>query len=126
MKIVHVAGPIIIEKKKILLVLDDENEYKTPEGKLEVGETLREAARRESKEEICSDVELYDLIKTYSKTVENKTYKIFNFKAKLLGKPKSGNEVKYIGWYSYLECKKMLLSLNSKNVVEFLHRRGVF
>ncbi len=45
------AGGVVVNNGKICLVLQPENKWSCPKGKVEEGETLEEAARREIREE---------------------------------------------------------------------------
>ena len=126
MRIDIVASSVITENKKILLVIDAENQYKIPGGRKEDNETFEETVKREAKEEISSDVKVYDLINVFSVIYQGVKYAIFNYRAKLLSDPKPANEVKSLGWHSYEECKKLNLSPNAKHIVEFLHKKGEF
>jgi 8-oxo-dGTP diphosphatase len=68
------AGAIIIEKESILLIeFNDENgiHYNLPAGGAEPGETVKEAARREAKEEAAVDVEVGPLAFVYEYAPHN-------------------------------------------------------
>ena len=70
MKIIEVVAAIIVEKDKVLVTQRGYGEFKDgwefPGGKVELGETLESALKREIKEEL--DIELE--IDTYIDTVE--------------------------------------------------------
>ena len=69
------VGAIIIEDGRVLLVKRGhpplEGEWSIPGGVLEVGETLREAAIREAREETCLTVEPADLLGVYDRVLRD-------------------------------------------------------
>ena len=70
MKIIEVVAAIIVEKDKVLVTQRGYGEFKDgwefPGGKVELGETLEGALKREIKEEVDIEIE----IDTYIDTVE--------------------------------------------------------
>lgn len=70
MKIIEVVAAIIVEKDKVLVTQRGYGEFKDgwefPGGKVELGETLESALKREIKEELDIEIE----IDTYIDTVE--------------------------------------------------------
>ena len=70
MKIIEVVAAIIVEKDKVLVTQRGYDEFKDgwefPGGKVELGETLEGALKREIKEELDIEIE----IDTYIDTVE--------------------------------------------------------
>jgi len=124
MKLGFVSVALIIENKKVLMVIDEDIEYKFPGGRVEENETLEMGLRRELREEIDSDVKIFDFINAYSRFYKDVKYTMFNYRVKLLTKPKAKNEVKSISWYSYKECQKLPLSPNAKQLIELSHKKG--
>jgi ADP-ribose pyrophosphatase YjhB (NUDIX family) len=58
-----VCSVLIYQKNKVLLVSETKvNKYGLPGGKLEVGETLRECAIRETQEEIGATIKINNLV----------------------------------------------------------------
>ena len=63
MERIQLAGSAIIENGKLLLLFKKkQGYYEFPGGKVEIGESLEEAAIRETKEEIGCDVEIIKLL----------------------------------------------------------------
>ena len=124
MKIKPVGVGVIIKNKKILLVTDDEDEYKAPGGKVEDNEKIQETVVREVKEEISSEIKIISFIDTFTKFRNGVKYTMFNYRVKLLSELKPANEVKTIGWYDYKQCKKLSLSPDSRHLVELFHQKG--
>src|ERR1700690_4657876 len=71
------VGAIIIEQNRVLLVKRGHpplaGEWSIPGGVLEIGETLREAAVREAREETCLTVEPSDLLGVYDRVLRDDT-----------------------------------------------------
>lgn len=69
------VGAIIIESGRVLLVKRGHpplaGEWSIPGGVLELGETLREAAIREAREETCLAVEPADLLGVYDRVIRD-------------------------------------------------------
>ena len=126
MELKPVVVGFVFENKKILLTLDDDNEYKIPGGKLKDNERFQEALKREMKEEIDSKIEIIKFIDTFVRVYKGVKYTMFNYRVKLLSKPRPRNEIKSIGWYDYKDCKKLPLSPDSKHLVKLFHQKGVF
>lgn len=58
-KSIIASASVVVNKKKILVVLDDKDNFlKLPGGSAFKGESLRKTCKRETKEEICCDVEI--------------------------------------------------------------------
>jgi 8-oxo-dGTP diphosphatase len=69
------VGAIIIDKGRVLLVKRGHpplaGEWSIPGGVLELGETLREAAIREAREETCLTVETAELLGVYDRVLRD-------------------------------------------------------
>ncbi len=83
-----------------------------PGGKLEIGETLEECARREFAEETCSDIHLKKLIGAYvsydpDTVFEKQVVLIYFLGNSLSGEPKVGEGVTDIGWFTLNEIEAM-------------------
>ena len=88
MKIIPSVGVLIIKDDKVLLVREEEGSkhltgvYGVPAGRFEEGESAKEAAARELKEETgltCSVEDLVEMPNKYTATIERKdgTFKTF-------------------------------------------------
>lgn len=83
-----------------------------PGGKLEIGETLEECARREFVEETCSDIRIKKLIGAYVSydprtEFEKQVVLIYFLGNSLSGEPMVGEGVSDIGWFSLQELENM-------------------
>lgn len=88
MKLEKLAGCLIIENGKVLLVKERKDwYYKLPGGKLEPNETSRDCAVREIKEEINVDVEILGHFGTYQFNFKNRNFELVVYRAKI----KDGN-----------------------------------
>src|SRR5580700_8629927 len=69
------VGAIIIEQDRVVLVKRGQaplaGEWSIPGGVLELGETLRQAAVREAREETCLTVETADLLGVYDRVLRD-------------------------------------------------------
>jgi 8-oxo-dGTP diphosphatase len=69
------VGAVIVENGRVLLVKRGhpplKGEWSIPGGVLEVGETLREAAAREAREETCLEVEPSELLGVYDRVLRD-------------------------------------------------------
>jgi ADP-ribose pyrophosphatase YjhB (NUDIX family) len=102
------AGSILLHKNKILIVQSNQNKWGFPKGGIEIGESFKDCAIREVKEETSFDIELTEedrFLKYFNKT-------IFYFK-ELEKKPhiefeeifQNGKDCSGIGWIR-LSCLK--------------------
>lgn len=122
---VLVSGPVIIQDGKLLLIKDDDNIYKIPGGKVESGESLEDACKREVKEEINGDVILLKKLSTLSidKPDKSLSIELHHFLAKLKNKDiKPGFEVEEIKWLDIDDIKRG--KYNVAPNIKFLIERG--
>jgi ADP-ribose pyrophosphatase YjhB (NUDIX family) len=126
MKIKPVGVGIAIKNKQILLITDDEDDYKLPGGRVEEKESLEETVKREVKEETSCDVRVIDFVDTFTRFLNGTKYIMFNYRIKLEGNPFPGNEAKTVGWYDYRNCQKITLSPDSRHIVELSRKKGWF
>ena len=81
MKKLIASGPVIIENGKLLVTMDNkDNFYKIPGGTLEKGETLEECAIRELKQETGFSCDLIKKLPTMKLTKRPGTGEIMNIK----------------------------------------------
>lgn len=124
MKEIIVAGSVILENKKLLVILDEQGYYKTPGGKRERNESHEEVVKRETMEEVGLEIDVGKLVNEHFIDREEKKYHLFNYRAYPKTRPKITPEIKEFRWISYKDPKKLKLSSNVQALVEFLHSRG--
>lgn len=124
MEEIVVAGSVILENKKLLVILDEQDRYKTPGGKKEKNESHEEIVKRETLEETGAEVDVGKLVKEHFISRKEKRYHLFNYRAYLRTRPKITSEIKEFRWMSYRDSKKLKLSSNVQALVEFLHAKG--
>jgi len=94
---------VIIENKKLLLVRGKENFFSTPGGKIEEGETDKEAIIRELSEELhIAPVDITPIISyeaIIQGTDQNQTVKCFQV-TNYTGTLKPSKEISEVFWYS--------------------------
>ena len=93
-------GSVLLGKRKNKYTHD--YTYAPPGGHLDIGETLRECALREVKEETGLSIVLDDAMVIHENYTQKKHYVIIGFKAKWIkGRPKVLEPQKCIGWDWY-------------------------
>ena len=91
MKTIKISRCAIIDKDKLLVIFRNKfQEYVMPGGKIDPGEDKKEAAIRETKEEIGCDVELIKELQPEEFNINDKHYLEYKFIARIKGdqKPK--------------------------------------
>jgi len=127
------VGAIVIDKGAILLVKRDREpargQWSLPGGRVELGETLREALVREVREETSVDVEIDGLIGVAERVVRNDDgeisfhYVILDYVcAARTTAVKAGDDVSDARWIPVGELADMHLTAG---LLEFLADRGV-
>lgn len=113
-KFIVASGPVIIEQGKLLVNLDDKDDfYKLPGGTVEPGDNLLAAFHRETKEEINGEIEIIRplnpmIIYKNPQTEKEMTIVLIHYLAKL----KNKNEIrpilpiKKIEWLKIDDIKK--------------------
>ncbi len=123
MKYEKSCGCVIIDKGKVLLIKDTNNNWGFPKGHVEKGENEVETAKRETKEEVNIDV-LIDENRRYEtiyKTDEETEKTVVYFVATPQNDktiPQEG-EIEDIVW---LECDKALEQITFDNVREIFRK----
>ena len=117
----------MIKENTITLVIERDGKYllirrakpprigfwEFPGGHVDKGETLKEAAEREGKEEMGCEVDV-DSIPFYILNPEDvmvgHQHKCHYFKARLKAEPKASSDAAELGWFSLSEMKSMNIS----------------
>ena len=122
------VGAVIIEDGRVLLVKRGHpplaGEWSIPGGVLEIGETLREAAVREAREETCLTVEPSDLLGVYDRVLRDDTgrtlyhYVLIDF----LCRPTSGtalaaDDADEVRWFTPEELQDLRLPKDTAEVI---------
>jgi 8-oxo-dGTP diphosphatase len=122
---IKLAGCIIPDKSGKILLLHRQkglkDQWETPGGKLEPGESPEQAAIRELKEEIGVTVQLISLIGENDFTEKNQSYHYFWYQAKIISgtpsiqEPQTFTKIKYFTW-DEISAMHSQLSPNTKNL----------
>ncbi len=120
------VGAVIIEKNKVLLVKRKnppaQGEWAIPGGKVRWGETLREALKREMKEELNVEIRPEGLVKVVEIMPENGNpnfhYVILDYRATIIGgKPQAGDDALQAAWFGKDELAQALLTPSTRRLL---------
>jgi ADP-ribose pyrophosphatase YjhB (NUDIX family) len=122
------VGAIIIAHGRVLLVKRGHpplaGEWSIPGGVLEVGETLREAAIREAREETCLTVETADLLGVYDRVLRDDDgrplyhYVLIDFLCHCLeGNAQAADDADEVRWFTPAEVAKLGLAEDTAEVI---------
>ncbi len=122
------VGAIIIEAGRVLLVKRGhpplEGEWSIPGGVLEVGETLREAAKREAREETGLAVETADLLGVYDRILRDGKgriryhYVLVDFLCRrVAGEPAAAGDADEVRWFTLEEATELSLAGDTAEVI---------
>jgi len=125
------VGTVTIKQGKILLVRrafePGAGKWSIPGGMVEVGETLSEAAARETEEETGIKVKILELINVFDmidRDPDNKIrfhYVLVDFLSKPVGgEEKPSEEVSEMKWVAYEEAKTMDLTRTARKALDEL------
>jgi len=122
------VGAIIIEDGRVLLVKRGHpplaGEWSIPGGVLEVGETLREAAIREAREETCLTVEPADLLGVYDRVSRDDDggtvyhYVLIDFLCRRVGgEARAADDADEVRWFTLEEAGELALPEDTAEVI---------
>ncbi len=115
--IVSAATIVLNEKKEILLIKSPRNGWEMPGGQVEEGESLKDAAIRETKEESGIDVEIVKFCGIFQNVSESICNTLF------LAKPVGGefttsSESDEVGYFSIEVALEMVTFINFRQRIE--------
>jgi 8-oxo-dGTP diphosphatase len=131
------VGAIIVEAGRVLLVKRGRppllGDWSIPGGVLEVGETMREAAMREAREETSLIVESQELLGVFDRVIRDETgrvryhYVLVDFLCRRLeGEPLAGGDADEVRWFSDEELRKLPLAKDTAEVLRLaIEKRSV-
>jgi 8-oxo-dGTP diphosphatase len=122
------VGAIIIDEGRVLLVKRGHpplaGEWSIPGGVLEVGETLRQAAVREAREETCLTVQTGDLLGVYDRVLRDKAqrtqyhYVLVDFLCRRVGgEARAAGDADEVRWFTPSEAAELPLAEDTAEVV---------
>lgn len=122
------VGAVIIEDGRVLLVKRGHpplaGEWSIPGGVLELGETLREAALREAREETCLAVETADLLGVYDRVLrDDDGHTIYHFVLvdflcrRVGGEAQAADDADEVRWFTPAEAAGLPLAEDTAEVI---------
>ncbi len=122
------VGAIIIDHGRVLLVKRGHpplaGEWSIPGGVLELGETLREAAIREAREETCLTVETSELLGVYDRVLRDDDgrtlyhFVLIDFLCRrVAGEPQAADDADEVRWFTPTEAAKLGLAEDTAQVI---------
>ena len=128
------VGAVIIEDGRVLLVKRGHpplaGEWSIPGGVLELGETLREAAVREAREETCLTVEPADLLGVYDRVIRDDAgltiyhFVLIDFLCRPVGgKAQAADDADEARWFTPAEVGALGLPEDTAEVVRLGFRK---
>ena len=122
------VGAILIEQDRVVLVKRGHapllGKWSIPGGVLEVGETLREAAAREAKEETGLAVEVGELLGVYDRVLRDDQdrvlyhYVLIDFLCRRIsGELVASGDAADVGWFRKDEIAEMKLAADTQDVI---------
>ena len=123
------AGAIIVADGRVLLVKRGRpplvGEWSIPGGVLELGETVREAAVREAREETCLTVEPTELLGVYDRILRDDEGRILyhfvliDFLCRpVAGKAQAADDADEVRWFTPAEAGQLGLAEDTAEVVQ--------
>jgi 8-oxo-dGTP diphosphatase len=130
------VGAVIVENDRVLLIRRGQapllGEWSLPGGLLECGETLRDAAIREAREETGLTIEVDEMLGVYERIIPGESredddargqgvryhYVLIDFLCRPLGgELKAGSDAAAAGWFSRDELPALKLAYDASDVV---------
>jgi 8-oxo-dGTP diphosphatase len=122
------VGAVIVENNRALLIRRGQppllGEWSLPGGVLECGETLRDAAVREAREETGLVVEVGEMLGVYERVIRSEDarvryhYVLIDFLCRAVGgELKAGSDAAEAGWFSREELPALKLAFDANDVV---------
>src|ERR1700694_724129 len=122
------VGAVIIEDGRVLLVKRGHpplaGEWSIPGGVLELGETLREAAVREAREETCLTVEPCELLGVYDRVLRDAAgrtlyhFVLVDFLGRRVdGKAQAADDADEVRWFTAAEARELGLAEDTTEVI---------
>jgi 8-oxo-dGTP diphosphatase len=122
------VGAVIIEDGRVLLVKRGHpplaGEWSIPGGVLELGETLREAAVREVREETCLTVETAELLGVYDRVLrDDDGHTLYHFVLvdflcrRAGGKAQAADDADEVRWFTPAEARELPLAEDTAEVI---------
>jgi 8-oxo-dGTP diphosphatase len=122
------VGAIIVDQGRVLLVKRGypplAGEWSIPGGVLELGETLREAAIREAKEETCLTVETAELLGVYDRVLRDDDgrtlyhFVLIDFLCRrVAGEAQAADDADEVGWFTPAEAAELALAEDTAQVI---------
>jgi 8-oxo-dGTP diphosphatase len=129
------VGAVIIEDGRVLLVKRGHpplaGEWSIPGGVLELGETLRQAAVREAREETSLIVESADLLGVYDRVLRDDAgrtlyhFVLIDFLCRPVeGKAKAADDADEVRWFTREEAGKLGLPEDTAEVIRLGLEKG--
>jgi 8-oxo-dGTP diphosphatase len=122
------VGAVIVEDNRALLIRRGHapllGEWSLPGGVLECGETLRDAAMREAREETGLTVEVGEMLGVYERVIRSDDgrvryhYVLIDFLCRpVSGDLKAGSDAAEVGWFRGEELPALKLAHDANDVV---------
>ncbi len=122
------VGAVVVRENRVLLIRRGQSpllgEWSLPGGVLECGETLREAAIREAREETGLVVEVGEMLGVYERVIRSEDarvryhYVLIDFLCcPVAGELKAGSDAADAGWFSREELPALELAYDASDVV---------
>ncbi len=122
------VGAVIVKDNRVLLIRRGQppllGEWSLPGGVLECGETLREAAIREAREETGLIVEVGEMLGVYERIIRGEEgrvryhYVLIDFLCRpVAGGLKAGSDASEAAWFTHEELPALKLAYDANDVV---------